>query len=182
MDGSSAESLSQRLLRKRKVKLVPAASDRFQPLPHLHDDVCGTLFDRSPSKRNANSLIVAACVRSGAPVSDISSFHLRKAAYASARAQRAAGWSGGPLFKGPMTKKDKVKWDKIRYHSQEARTYVVELKSLLIDEPDHPERQIMEDEIRHSEKVLAMISKALDWAYGLPEHLVRSTAGEPSKR
>ena len=71
--------------------------------------------------------------------------------------------TGSVRIKGPMTKEDKEKWDKIRYHSQEARTYVEELKSLLIDKEDHPERQIMEDEIiRHSEKVLAMINKALD--------------------
>lgn len=70
--------------------------------------------------------------------------------------------TGSVRIKGPMTKEEKVKWDKVRYHSQEARTYVEELKSLLIDEPDHPERQIMEDEIRHSEKVLAMINKALE--------------------
>lgn len=61
-----------------------------------------------------------------------------------------------------MTKEDKVKWDAVRHHSKEAHTYIEELKSFLVEGPDHPERRIMEDEIRHSEKVLAMIKNALD--------------------
>lgn len=69
--------------------------------------------------------------------------------------------TGSVRIKGPMTKEDKVKWDKILYHKQEAELNIQELKEILRAEPDHPERKEIEDEIRHSEKTFELIKRAL---------------------
>lgn len=64
-------------------------------------------------------------------------------------------------IKGPMTKEDKVKWDKVLYHKQEAELNIQELKEILKAEPDHPERKEIEDEIKHSERTFETIKRAL---------------------
>ena len=61
-----------------------------------------------------------------------------------------------------MTKEDKVRWDSVEHNSQQARFYIEEMRSLLIVEPDHPERKEMEDEIKCTEKVLEMMKKMRD--------------------
>ena len=65
-------------------------------------------------------------------------------------------------IKGPMTKEDKVKWDKVLYHKQEAELNIQELKEILKAEPNHPERKEIEDEIRYSERAFEMIRRALE--------------------
>lgn len=49
--------------------------------------------------------------------------------------------TGSVRIKGPMTKEDKVKWDKILFHKQEADLNIQELKEILKADPNHPERK-----------------------------------------
>lgn len=61
-----------------------------------------------------------------------------------------------------MTKGDKVKWDKVFYHKQEAELNIQELREILKAEPNHPERKEIEDEIRYSKRTFEMIKRALE--------------------
>lgn len=69
--------------------------------------------------------------------------------------------TGSVRIKGPMTKEDKVKWDKILFHKQEAELNIQELKEILKADPNHPERKEIEDEIKFSERGLKTIRRVL---------------------
>ncbi len=69
--------------------------------------------------------------------------------------------TGEVRIKGPMTPEEKKEWDWLRDRKAEFQKERDELKQLLIDEPDYEHRSFVEDDIAHTEKLLAMIRKAV---------------------
>lgn len=67
--------------------------------------------------------------------------------------------TGEVHIKGPMTKEEKVKWDWMRERKREFQQEIADLEQLLRDEPDYPHRKFVEDDIEHSSKIVAIISK-----------------------
>ncbi|MEA2864104.1 MAG: hypothetical protein QOC84_2060, partial [Bradyrhizobium sp.] len=68
--------------------------------------------------------------------------------------------TGGVQIKGPMTKEDKVKWDQLRTLKVSIRTDIEEMRCLLAAQPT--ERDQIEAEIQHSERVLKTISAVIE--------------------
>ena len=69
--------------------------------------------------------------------------------------------TGTVRVKGPMTKEDKVIWDRLRDRKHECDREIAELEELLKDEPDHEHRRFILDDIEHERELRAMISKAI---------------------
>jgi Family of unknown function (DUF5681) len=67
--------------------------------------------------------------------------------------------TGSVRVKGPMTKEDKARWDQLRTLKVSIKTDIEELRCLLAEQP--AERDQIEAEIRHSERVLKLISAAV---------------------
>lgn len=65
--------------------------------------------------------------------------------------------TGEVIVKGPMTKEEKVKWDKIRATKSDLLQEVAELRQELADNPDHEHRHFLEDEIAQDERLLDKI-------------------------
>jgi hypothetical protein len=68
--------------------------------------------------------------------------------------------TGSVLVKGPMTKEDKVRWDQLRTLKVSIKTDIEELRCLLAEQPT--ERDQIEAEIQHSERVLKTISAVIE--------------------
>ncbi|MBX3531900.1 MAG: hypothetical protein KF849_14925 [Rhizobiaceae bacterium] len=62
---------------------------------------------------------------------------------------------------GPMTPHEKATWDELRVRKAEIQQELAELRQMLIDDPDDRHRTIMEDEIAHHERMLAMIARVI---------------------
>jgi DnaJ-domain-containing protein 1 len=62
--------------------------------------------------------------------------------------------------KGPMTREDKVRWDQLRSLKVSIKTDIEELRCLLAEESS--ERDQIEAEIQHSERVLKIISAVIE--------------------
>lgn len=62
---------------------------------------------------------------------------------------------------GPSTKEEKAEYDKWVARKAEFEEEFAELKQELTDDPDHPHREFIENEIRSTEKVLAVIARLL---------------------
>lgn len=58
---------------------------------------------------------------------------------------------------GPMTPEEKKEWDWLLDRKQAFEQELVELKQMLIDEPDYEHRSSVEDDIRHTQKILGII-------------------------
>lgn len=67
--------------------------------------------------------------------------------------------TGSVRIKGPMTREDKVKWDQLRNLKVSIKTDIDELRCLLAEQPT--EREQIEAEIQHSERVLKTISAVI---------------------
>ena len=68
--------------------------------------------------------------------------------------------TGSVRVKGPMTKEDKVRWDQLRTLKVSIKTDIEELRCLLAEQPT--EREQIEAEIQHSERVLKTISAVIE--------------------
>jgi hypothetical protein len=68
--------------------------------------------------------------------------------------------TGSVRVKGPMTREDKVKWDQLRTLKVSIETDIDELRCLLAEQPT--ERDQIEAEIEHSERVLKTISAVIE--------------------
>jgi hypothetical protein len=62
---------------------------------------------------------------------------------------------------GPMTKEEKVVWDKFRERKTECDQTISELEDLLKREPDYAYRDAVLDEIKHETKIRSIISRAI---------------------
>jgi hypothetical protein len=62
---------------------------------------------------------------------------------------------------GPMTKEEKKAWDYFVARRTETQKELEELEQELRDEPNHPHRKLMEDDIEHDRKILALIDGKL---------------------
>ena len=69
--------------------------------------------------------------------------------------------NGGVRITGPMTPEEKAQWDWIRERKAEFEADLVELRQDLIDDPQHPHREMIEADIRHDEKILELIRKVV---------------------
>ena len=69
--------------------------------------------------------------------------------------------TGMVSVRGPMTKEDKVKWDELRGRKREFETELAELQQMLIDDPDRSYRYIIEDDIAHTRKMIAIIGRVI---------------------
>ncbi|MBN8936412.1 MAG: hypothetical protein J0I13_09010 [Rhizobiales bacterium] len=67
---------------------------------------------------------------------------------------------GSVRIKGPMTKEDKVRWDQLRSLKASIKTDIDELRCLLAEQPT--EREGIEAEIQHSERIFQMISAMIE--------------------
>jgi hypothetical protein len=64
-------------------------------------------------------------------------------------------------IRGPMTREEKENWDWLHARKREFAEEVAALKRELEDDPDHPDRAAIEDDIAYKEKLLATIRNAL---------------------
>jgi hypothetical protein len=69
--------------------------------------------------------------------------------------------TGQVTIKGPFTKEEKATWDKFRERKAAFELERAELRQELIDNPDHEHRRFVENEIAHTEKILAIIRRAI---------------------
>ncbi len=61
----------------------------------------------------------------------------------------------------PSTREEKAKWDRLIARKADFEEDVVELKAMLSDETDPRMRQIISDDIAHSQRIVDMIGGAL---------------------
>jgi len=64
-------------------------------------------------------------------------------------------------IKGPMTKEEKVVWDKFRARKIECDESIAEMEELLAKEPDYPYRKQVLEDLEHERKIRAIISRAI---------------------
>jgi hypothetical protein len=64
-------------------------------------------------------------------------------------------------IRGPMTKEEKVVWDKFRERKSECDQTISELEDLLRQQPDYEYRDAVIDEIAHESKIRSIISRAI---------------------
>jgi len=64
-------------------------------------------------------------------------------------------------IKGPMTKEEKVVWDKFRARKVECDETIAEMEELLAKEPDYAYRKQVLEDLEHERKIRAIISKAI---------------------
>ena len=69
--------------------------------------------------------------------------------------------TGQVRIKGPITKEEKVVWDRLRERKQECDRVITELKDSLRRRPNSPTRKVMIEEIEHEKKLRAMISTVI---------------------
>ena len=75
--------------------------------------------------------------------------------------------TGQVIVKGPMTKEEKVVWDRLRARLDECDREIEELTAMLKDRTMKSARHFIEDDIAYEKRLRDMIAKAL---------------GEPQKR
>jgi hypothetical protein len=69
--------------------------------------------------------------------------------------------TGTVRITGPMTKEEKPKWDMWRARKDKCDREIAELEKELRDDPNHPHRTMILDDIAHERKVRAIICKAI---------------------
>lgn len=69
--------------------------------------------------------------------------------------------TGRVVLKGPMTKEEKVRWDRLCERKAEFAKELAELKQMLVDDPDYEYRKHVEEDIRHTEKILEIIRRSV---------------------
>ena len=69
--------------------------------------------------------------------------------------------TGQVEIKGPITKEDKIVWDKLKLRREDCERSIAEDEQLLRDEPDCPYRAHILDNIDHEKRIRAMITKAI---------------------
>ena len=69
--------------------------------------------------------------------------------------------TGRVLVKGPMTKEEKAHIEWVLDRKAEFERELADLKQMLIDNPNYEHRKFVEDDIRHDEKILELIGRAL---------------------
>lgn len=67
--------------------------------------------------------------------------------------------TGEVIIKGPFTKEEKQRWDRLRERKAEFQAEAVELREELKD-PNCEYREQIEDELAHAERIVAIISRA----------------------
>ena len=69
--------------------------------------------------------------------------------------------TGQVLIKGPMTREEKDRLDRLRKRKADFELQLAEFRQELIDDPDHEYRRLIEDEIAHTERVLGIIRRVI---------------------
>lgn len=69
--------------------------------------------------------------------------------------------NGGIRIKGPLTKEEKVKWDRLRARKIDFRASIAQLQQLLREDPDCEYKQLVLDDIAHEQRILHMLEKAI---------------------
>ena len=69
--------------------------------------------------------------------------------------------TGAVVIRGPMTKKEKAELDMWRARKTEYEAELAECRQELADNPEHPQRHLIEDEIAHAEKILQLIRRVI---------------------
>jgi hypothetical protein len=62
---------------------------------------------------------------------------------------------------GPMTPEEKKTWDELRSRKADFQQELVELRQLLVEEPNHEGRRFIEADVAHSERMIDMIRKVI---------------------
>ena len=69
--------------------------------------------------------------------------------------------TGEVIVKGPFTKEEKARLDELRERKAEFQQEIADFRQELIDDPDHEYRNFIEDEIKHAEKIVGIISRVI---------------------
>lgn len=69
--------------------------------------------------------------------------------------------TGAVLIRGPMTKKEKAEFDMWRERKIEFEDELAECRQELADNPEHPQRHLIEEEIAQDEKILGYIRRII---------------------
>ena len=69
--------------------------------------------------------------------------------------------TGQVIVKGPMTKEEKVRWDRLRARVEECDCEIKELTAMLKDRTMKSARHFIEDEIAHEKRLRDMIVRAI---------------------
>ncbi len=69
--------------------------------------------------------------------------------------------TGQVIIKGPMTKEDKVEWDRLSARVDECDLEIAELAAMLKDPKNKRLRRILEDDIAHERRIRAIIVSAI---------------------
>ena len=64
-------------------------------------------------------------------------------------------------IRGPMTKEDKALWDQFRSRKIECDQTIAELEQELRDDPDHPYRRALLDEIKQEKKIREIVCRLI---------------------
>jgi len=67
--------------------------------------------------------------------------------------------TGQVQVRGPMTVEEKPDWDWLRARMRMFEDEVAELRRLLEEDPDHPDRDLIEADIEHDERLLNLMRK-----------------------
>jgi hypothetical protein len=69
--------------------------------------------------------------------------------------------TGGVLIKGPMTREEKVKWDRVRERKKECDKAIAAYLQDLANEPDEGIRRVIQDEIDFEQRIRAQLSTVI---------------------
>lgn len=69
--------------------------------------------------------------------------------------------TGEVQIRGPMTSEDKKTWDALRARRRECEQELADLRALLAEDPDRPDRDQIEADIAHEAEMLGMIAKVI---------------------
>jgi hypothetical protein len=67
--------------------------------------------------------------------------------------------TGEVEIKGPMTREEKIAWDRVRERKEECDRTIAELEEVLAKQPDHPHRGAISEELEYEGKIRAIISR-----------------------
>ena len=69
--------------------------------------------------------------------------------------------TGQVQIRGPMTREDQSAWDALRARKRECMQELEDLRALLTEDPDRPDRARIEEDIEHEARMLEMICKVI---------------------
>jgi hypothetical protein len=69
--------------------------------------------------------------------------------------------TGRVRIEGPFTKEEKVVWDRFRAKKQECDQEIAELEKELREDPDHPHKRFILDDLNHTKRLRAIVARVI---------------------